>query len=229
MLYKDFAPTGFDPKGAFLDDRQEWLVMPVYRTRGSGTLDNSNFEAVLGILKDAYGEDSELFECHCFNHWADGWFEIIIVHPSLADKVKEIEERLENYSVLDEEDFSRREYEATLELIESSGKRYVNDKATENWPGEIFDYLTDPREDHVDEEEIRRGLFYKGWLDEEFIYIVFKEGEKVEEFLDEQEAISYAERLWHKGLWQVTVRVEKDGEVVYRGGELQNPAPMQEE
>lgn len=37
QAYRDFAPTGFDHKGAFLDDdHQDWLVVGVSITRDSG-------------------------------------------------------------------------------------------------------------------------------------------------------------------------------------------------
>lgn len=237
MLYRDFAPTPLDPKGAFLDDRQDWIVLPVSRTRDSEALEQSNFEAALDILKDAYGEDSELFECHQFNHWGPGWFEIILAHPSLAEKVQEIEERLKNYPVLDEEDFSRREYEATCELITEVGKRFLNGKEPEDWVSEIFGAIADPNPDHVDENEVKEALFNHGWLDDSEFYTVTKDGEPVYEFMDKQEAIGRAECLWNKSLWQVPVSVSIGGEVVYNGGDLpdgptvekQNPAPMQEE
>lgn len=111
--YSEFRPTCFDSAGAFLDDRQDWLVCPVSRTRDSGPFNESNFEAALKIL----GGESEEVEVHRFGHWGPGWFEIIIVAPGseAAKKAEEIEASLENYPVLDDEDLSRREYDGFLE------------------------------------------------------------------------------------------------------------------
>lgn len=105
--YRDFQPTEFDPKGLALDDQQDWLVIPCSRNRDSNCLSESNFHTALKLL----GGESETVEVHSFNHWACGWFEIIIVHPSREIDAQDIEDSLENYPILDEMDFSDREYE----------------------------------------------------------------------------------------------------------------------
>ena len=119
MIYKNFAPTSFDSAGAFLPERQDWLVAPVGQTRDSGVLSQSNFAVALSIL----GDESETVEVHRFDHWGPGWFEIILVHPSRAAEVEEIEDRLENYAVLDDEDYSRRDWEEACNTWEFYGLR----------------------------------------------------------------------------------------------------------
>ena len=111
QTYAEFQPTGFDPAGAFLPDRQDWLVVPASRTRDSGPLDESNFEVILSDL----GGESETVEVHRFGHWGPGWFELILAHPSLAEKVEGWERALEDYPVADEMDYGEREYEACME------------------------------------------------------------------------------------------------------------------
>lgn len=107
--YSQFAPTAFDPAGAFLEDRQDWLVAPVGRTRDSECLDESNFHAAL----EALGGESEDVEVHRFGHWGPGWFEIILIRPgSPAESIAvDVEKRLEDYPVLAEDDYSEREAE----------------------------------------------------------------------------------------------------------------------
>ena len=90
-----------------LEDRNNWLVVPVGQNRDSGPFEQSNFAAALEIL----GGESESVEVHCFRHWGPGWFEVIIVRPDRAADVDDIEARLESYPLLDEEDLSRREHE----------------------------------------------------------------------------------------------------------------------
>ena len=107
LRYSEWSPTQFDTHGLGLEDRQMWLVCPVMKTRDSGPLEESNFDAALAIL----GGESETVEVHSFNHWACGHFEIILCHPDLEEKVDEIQSALEDYPVLDEEDYSRREWE----------------------------------------------------------------------------------------------------------------------
>ena len=109
--YKHHRPTGFDPTGAFLPERQEWFLAPVSRTRDSGPLDESNFHAALALL----GGEGEGVEVHRFGHWGPGWYEIILVDPqdqAKVDKAEELYHLLADYPVLDDEDFSRREDEA---------------------------------------------------------------------------------------------------------------------
>ena len=49
-----------------------------------------------------------------FGHWACGWYEIVVVRPLSAAHAQAcaIEEELERYPILDEEDFSARESRA---------------------------------------------------------------------------------------------------------------------
>lgn len=80
------------------------------RTRDSDALENSNFETALKML----GGESDTVYTLSFNHWAVGWLEHIFIDPTDIDAVRigtEIQESLQDYPVLDEEDFSRREWE----------------------------------------------------------------------------------------------------------------------
>lgn len=107
QTYAEFRPTVVDIKGLGLPLRQHWLVVPVTQHRDSDTLAQSNFATALALL----GGESEFVEVHRFGHWGHGWFELVLVHPSLHEVVQEIEDSLEQYSVLDESDWSEREWE----------------------------------------------------------------------------------------------------------------------
>jgi hypothetical protein len=113
--YKDFRPTQFDSHIP-LEDREEWLVLNIAHNRDSDCLEESNFQSVLKMLSEA-DPTEETWEMHSFNHWACGYFEIFIVKPgSVAEEMgKEIEKKLANYCVLDEQDFSEREQDAALQ------------------------------------------------------------------------------------------------------------------
>jgi hypothetical protein len=104
IQYKDWAPTNFDNKGAFLDDRDDWYVLPTMRTRDSNPLEESNFQTALEML----GDESDTLEVHRFGHWGPGWFEIILVHPDRKQEVSDIHVKLMDYAVLDEDDLSAR-------------------------------------------------------------------------------------------------------------------------
>lgn len=119
-LYKDWAPTEFDHRGAFLRDppRGNWIVVPVLRTRDSGVRADSNFETALKILGYTDGNEDRV-EVHSFNHWGPGWFEIILVHPRLVYQVEELQRTLDTCAILDETDYSEREHAAASKYWES--------------------------------------------------------------------------------------------------------------
>jgi len=144
-LYKDWAPTGFDCKGLALEERQDWLVLPVLRTRDTAcALTLANFNSALEIL----GGESDTVEVHCFNHWGPGWFEIILAAPEHAAKVEEIERRLENYPVLDEEEMSRLECEAEDEAwLNYGAKDFLRAIEKDGFP-----LLAEAMEDMTDEK-----------------------------------------------------------------------------
>ena len=120
MKYADYQPTGFDPCGLSLPDRQDWLVLPVSRNRDTGDpLTLSNFEMAL----EALGGESETVEIHRFGHWGVGWFEIILAHPDRETEVDEIEGALADYPVLNDEHFSELEWEMKYEAWENEGMR----------------------------------------------------------------------------------------------------------
>lgn len=117
--YKDYAPTAFDSKGLGLPDQGDWYVVPVIRTRDSGPLEESNFQSALEML----GGESENVEVHRFGHWGPGWFEIILVdHDSKqAGIADDVERKLEDYPVLDDQDHAEREYDDACEAWDSWG------------------------------------------------------------------------------------------------------------
>jgi hypothetical protein len=117
QTYAQFSPTPFDCRGAFLaDDRAEWLVLPVSVTRDSGPFAKSNFATATALLS-AVDVDGADHENHRFGHWGPGWFEILIVRPGSAAAVvaADIETRLADYPLLDEDDAGEREWESAQE------------------------------------------------------------------------------------------------------------------
>lgn len=135
--YSKWAPTQFDTKGLNLEDRQDWLVCPVIRTRDSDTLERSNFEVMQNILREVDSEEDN-WEVHRFGHWGPGWFEIILVRPDTEcmSRAQEAEDSLCSYSVLCDEHFSQLEHEDAQE----TWKNCYTDK-------ERIEYIEDHRRD----------------------------------------------------------------------------------
>jgi hypothetical protein len=122
--YRDFRPTGFDSPGLHADSLEigDWYVAPVMQTRDSDPLAESNFAQCL----EALGGESDSVQVHRFGHWGPGWFEILVVDPKDAtacQALAEISCSLSDYPILDEEDYSAREYERASEYWSHCGIR----------------------------------------------------------------------------------------------------------
>ena len=118
--YREYKPTIADLPGYLLDDRQDWIVCPTGRNRDSNHAEESNFHAALSIL----GGESDTVEIHLFGHWSCGWLEIILVHPSRESEVTNIQGRLDNCSILDEEDYYNRQWESAYETWDTMPLKY---------------------------------------------------------------------------------------------------------
>jgi hypothetical protein len=117
--YSEFRPTPHDGH-IEMDDREHWFVMPVSQTRDSDILTKSNFDAFLKEL----GGESRSVEVHRFGHWGPGWFEIIIVSPRAAmrlQKAYDMARALDDYPILDEEDYLRQQHEDEIESWDNYG------------------------------------------------------------------------------------------------------------
>jgi len=95
------------------DWMKDWYML-VGRSRDSSVLEQSNFDAALKLL----GGESETVQIVRFNHWAVGWIEELMISPEDSRAVEialDIKTQLESYPVLDESDFSQREYNQAVE------------------------------------------------------------------------------------------------------------------
>ena len=173
--YNTFRPTGFDRSGLGLQSQQDWLVVPAARNRDSNLLDLSNFDAALAMM----GGEGDNCEVHRFGHWGCGWFEIIIVKPDTptAATAEEIEEALENYPVLDEDDWGKREYEAYVENVISACTPMLTDGEPDNWVDEVLCYLDEnelgeasrqnPEQCGLSDDDAREALSVLGYIDDD--------------------------------------------------------------
>ena len=96
------------------------------RTRDSGLVEESNFWSALKALNG----ESKTVKVVRASHWLCGWIEMILIHESdkvSVDKGNEIEESLENYPILDEDDFYERESERREEILEEIRKDIANE------------------------------------------------------------------------------------------------------
>ena len=119
------------------DDYRDWYGV-IGRSRDSGLLEKSNFEAALAQL----GGESTDVRVERYGHWGVGWVEEIYVRPgSQALAVaEEIAECLEEFPALDDEDFARRAEEESQRIWADMSVRqraeYFADHRRE-WTSEI--------------------------------------------------------------------------------------------
>lgn len=117
------GPTAFDSRSNYSGpDMSEWCQGPGHN-RDSDILAQSNFDTALEMLG---GEREGIVEVHRFGHWACGWYEVILVNPNDSKTIQtlfDIHKSLENYPVLDDSDYSEREWNERTEWAEDSKGR----------------------------------------------------------------------------------------------------------
>lgn len=163
-----------------IPDPDNWAI--VYTSnRDSRLLDQSNaavFERVLTPFTE--GDDPDIvFESH--GHWAVGHvdgFSVRVfrngeVTPAFA-AYHALAERYANYAVLDESDYSEREYEATLDNIKAAAWRVKNEfELPDGWEGEVYSWLSgnnchaienrDDQGGYPEEDELREAFDALGY------------------------------------------------------------------
>jgi hypothetical protein len=101
------------PRDYMGDSFEDYYIGPSMN-RDSDILTQSNFAAALEMLGGESKKTRDVIVAS-FTHWANGWIDAIFVHKDAKEKVEilqDIADRIQNYPVLDEDDYSQRESEA---------------------------------------------------------------------------------------------------------------------
>jgi len=141
------------------DDADRYMIYNI-RTRDSSLLEESNADYIERVMKKVRG-----VELQRHSHWAVGWTEALIVPvydkkgkiTAAFKKLVEIMQTKAEYQVLDEDDYSNREYDATLENIVEVGKEYVRADAPKNWPGLVYSYLSENDDSQIESRDDQGG------------------------------------------------------------------------
>jgi len=166
------------------DDAENWAI--IYTSnRDSGLLDQSN-AAVIDKEMSQFPEDQARSESH--GHWAvghvDGWaVRVYFPDGTITPAFKamfEMQAALADYPVLDSEDYSRREYEATLENIEQAGRRFVRPDAPESWPSDVYSWLSDNDQGAIENQDDQGGYPNDDEIKEALEALGLLEGEEEE-------------------------------------------------
>jgi hypothetical protein len=149
-------------------DLHNWAILYTHH-RDSGILDKSNASIIEKALEPfTEGDDADVvFESH--SHWAvghiDGFSIRVFRNGEITEAFRtyhELNERLADYPVLDEEDYSRREVEATLGNIRDTASQLKDEfDLPEGWLSENECYAIENVDDQggcPSEEELREAF-----------------------------------------------------------------------
>lgn len=147
-----------------LDDADNWCIAYTHN-RDSGLLDQSNAEAIRKALEPFIDADEPDVWVEHHGHWAAGWIDGYAIRVyrdgQITDAFRrwyELTERMAGYPVLDEEDYSRREYEATLENIADAARPLLDDyDLPAHWEGEVFSWFWNNLQRAVESRDDRGG------------------------------------------------------------------------
>jgi len=147
-----------------LDDAENWAIVYTHN-RDSGLLDQSNAAAIEKEMSPfTEGDDPDVvFESH--SHWAVGHIDGFSVRVFKDGQITEafhryhaLAEALAIYPVLDEEDYSRREYEATIENIVDSAWQLKHEyDLPDDWQFEVYDWLSDNEPSEIENVDDQGG------------------------------------------------------------------------
>lgn len=146
---KDFSYRGE------VDLGRTWAIT-FSKHRDSGLLQQANFDTVKADLEKRFPKDVSNEQ---FSHWAVGWIDHLLVRmldrkgkvTKAGKAALEWKDREKDYPVLDDEDYSRRELEATFDNIKSTGS------LDESTAQQVYDWLSENDHGAVENRDDQGG------------------------------------------------------------------------
>lgn len=168
--WRDFECFAWS-RGYDLEDAEAWAIWYTSQ-RDAGLLAQSNEKAINKRLWSfTEGDEPDLvLESH--SHWAVGHVDGFSVRVfrqdgTITEAFREfcsIKEQLDAYPILDEQDYSEREYKATLENYQGELWR-LREQLSAGWEGEVYSWFSDNGFDECIENRDDQG----GWAPREKI------------------------------------------------------------
>ena len=165
-------------------DPENWAIIYT-QNRDSRLLDQSNAQAVARAMGPfTEGDDPEVvMESH--DHWAVGHVDGFSIRVCRDGGITaafltyhHLAERLADYPILDEEDYGRREYEATLENIADAAWGLKGDyDLPEGWECEVFSWFDEHRQRAVENRDDQGGYPEESDLRDAFEALGYERGE----------------------------------------------------
>lgn len=164
-----------------IDDPENWAVIYTHH-RDSGLLDLSNASVIRKkLLPFTEGDDPDVvFESH--THWAVGHIDGFSLRVFQDGKIteafriyRELMEQKDTYPILDETDYSNREYEATVANIKDAAWKLKDEFILpEDWEYQVYDWFSENlcsaienREDqggYPEQEDLKKAFLALGYL-----------------------------------------------------------------
>lgn len=158
-----------------IPDPENWAVLYTHH-RDSRLLDQSNASVIRNrLMPFTEGEDPDVvFESH--SHWAvghiDGFSLRVFNDGEITDSFRtyhELMERKDDYPILDETDYSNREYEASIANIKDAAWKLKHEfDLPEDWEFQVYDWFSenlcraienrDDQGGYPDEAELRKAF-----------------------------------------------------------------------
>ena len=159
-----------------------WSLGPVILTRDSDILTESNYHAIVKRL-ESFPEYEDLWAIEECSHWAVGWVKHLTfqvfddtgnVSPIVAVLI-DIHNELCDYPLLDEDDFSEREYDAAIENIKDACRYWQYDDLSnddlnlpENYEYALYSWFSDNNYGAIENKDGRGG-----WPNDTDLYPAF--------------------------------------------------------
>lgn len=142
----------------------DWSVVYTHN-RDSGLLDQSNAAVInKAMMSFTEGDDPDVvMESH--SHWAVGHVDGFSVRVFRRGRITkafrtyhELAVQMAEYPILDESDYSNREYEATYENVGEAAWRLKNEfDLPEDWQSEVYSWLSDHRDRALENTDDQGG------------------------------------------------------------------------
>jgi hypothetical protein len=159
----------------------DWAVIYTHN-RDSGLLDQSNASVIEKAMKPfSEGDDLDVvFESH--SHWAvghvDGFSVRVFKNGEITkafETYHELAQQLDDYPILDESDYSEREFDATLDNIKDAAWRLKDQfHLPEDWESQVYSWLLDHRCGEIENTDDQGGYPSESALAEGFKAIGFE-------------------------------------------------------
>jgi hypothetical protein len=157
-------------------DADQWAIVYT-QNRDSELLDLSNAAAIAKVLQPFVEARNPDVVAERHDHWACGWVDGYSIRVFRRGRITrafrayhEVAARLANSSVLDEHDYSAREYEATVEnLADAAWKLKRAFQLPSGWESQVYEWLSDHNSRAIENRDDRGGYPEQPELESAFV------------------------------------------------------------